>query len=473
MLKLIKNNIFLYISYIAILGLFISNLQNGFFWDTVQLGSKHANYYFTTNFSNLLLPNSIDSGHIPTFGMYLALIWNFFGRTLIISHLSMLPFVLGIIWQLNKIIKGLFKIEYSGLVLFLILLDPTLLSQITLISPDVPLVFFLLLSLNSIISNKKTILLISILFLFLTSMRGMMIALCLLIIDVFYNVNFTNSFKNIFYSLIKRSKIYLPSLLLFSLFSLYHYLEKGWIGYHNESPWSGSFKTVNLKGVFFNLGILGWRILDFGRIGIWVVFSILFIKYRKEIARDRQTRSLLFIFACFLIILPLNMLWAKNLVGHRYLLPIYLTFSLLCAKILFSPYTDLTLKKILIFIWLFSITSGNFWVYPDKIAQGWDSTLGHLPYYKLRKQAIKYLDEQGININKVHSFFPNTTIIDNIDLNEDYRNFKNYSKDCKYVLYSNIYNINDEIYDSITNEYVQIKEFKNKTVFIKIYKKKI
>ena len=474
MSKQVKINLFQYISVFLILVLFLLNIKNSFFWDTVQLGSKHANYYLTNNFSSLLLPNSIDSGHIPAFGIYIGFIWKIFGRNLIVSHIAMLPFILGIIWQLSNVIRFYFKKKHSGFVAFLILLDPTLLSQFTLVSPDIPLIFFFLLGWHSIIRNSKYILLISIFFLFLTSMRGMMVAFCLLIIDVFYNLSFKDSFKNVLNSLLKRSLIYLPSLLLFIAFSVYHYLEKGWIGYHDDSPWAGCFERVdNINGLIYNIGILGWRIIDFGRIGIWIVFLILFFKYRKKILKDKQTLSLLLIFICFLLILPSNMIWAKNLLGHRYLIPIYLTFSFLVAKILFSSYTSSRFKIILSLIWLLTVISGNFWVYPDKISQGWDSTLAHLPYFKLRKQAIYYLDKQKIDINEVHSFFPNTSIIDNIDLNEDYRNFSNYIKEAEYVLYSNVYNINDETYDTLKDKYDLIKEFKNLTVFIRIYKKKV
>lgn len=386
----------------------------------------------------------------------------------------MLPFILGVIWQSSNLIRFYFQKKYSGLVVFLIVLDPTLLSQFTLVSPDIPLVFFFLLGWNSIIRNSKYILLISIFFLFLTSMRGMMVAFCLLIIDVFYNLNFKNSFKGVLNSLLKRSLIYLPSLLLFIAFNIHHYYEKGWILYHDNSPWAECFERVdNINGLLFNIGIIGWRIIDFGRIGIWIVFFILFFKYWKKIFKDKQTVSLLLIFICFLLILPSNMIWAKNLLGHRYLIPIYLTFSLFVAKILFSSYTSHKFKILLSSLWFFTIISGNFWVYPDKISQGWDSTLAHLPYYKLREQAIHYLDKQEIAINEVHTFFPNTPTIDDIDLNEDYRNFSNYSKDAGYVLYSNVYNIGDDTYDTLTDKYTLIKEFKNLTVFVRIYKKKV
>lgn len=472
MIDKIKNDPFLYLSILMVLILIATNIQNGFFWDTVQLGSKHANFYFTTNFNSLLLPEVIDSGHIPTFGMYIALIWELFGRNLIASHLAMLPFVIGIIWQLNILIKMFFKTNRGGVILLLILLDPTLLSQITLISPDVPLVFFFLLGLNSVLKNHKITLLFSVLFLFLVSMRGMMVAFCLLIIDVFLNINFNNSFKHIFYSLVRRSAIYLPSLLLFILFSVYHYIEKGWIGFHKDSPWADSFAPVDFKGFIYNVGILGWRLLDFGRVGIWFVFILLFLEYRKEIFEDKQTRLLLFIFICLIVILPANMLWAKNLLGHRYLLPIFLCLSLLTAKILFSINTNIKLRRILVSIWLLVIVSGNFWVYPDKISQGWDATLAHLPYYSLRKQAIQYLDDQKIEINEVQTFFPDSNIMDDIDLNGDFRKFKKFEGDNGYVLYSNIHNVSDEIYNTLMAEYDLVKEFKSNSVFFRIYNKK-
>jgi hypothetical protein len=170
--------------------------------------------------------------------------------------------------------------------------------------------------------------------------------------------------------------------------------------------------------------------------------------------------------------LPLNMLWAKNLLGHRYLLTIYLTFSILSAKVLFAPYVNKTLRLVLIGLWLVSIATGNLWIYPDKVSQGWDSTLAHLPYYKLRKQAIEYIDHQNIDINDVSSFFPNTSSIDEIELNGDKRSFKNYEKDSKYVLYSNIFNVSDQIYDKFKREYILLEEFKSNGIFIKIYSKK-
>lgn len=225
-----KNNLLFLLSILIVVSLLVLNSKNSFFWDTVQLGASHANYFFTTNFSSILLPDIVDSGHIPAFGAYIALLWKIFGRNLIVSHLGMLPFAIGIVYQLNKLCSKFIDSKYSGIASLLILIDPTLLSQMTLVSPDVPLVFFFLLGMNAVINNRQWIIAFSVFFLFLTSMRGMMVSVCILLLDIYYNVPLKNTVKRTFSLLLKRSLLYLPALLIFILFNSYHYIEKGWIG---------------------------------------------------------------------------------------------------------------------------------------------------------------------------------------------------------------------------------------------------
>lgn len=470
----LKNQLFFYLTLLIAFLLVVTNRNNGFFWDTIQLASQHGNYYYSNNFSNLLLPIELDSGHIPTFGMYIALIWKAFGRTVEASHLSMLPFAIGIVWQLNNLCKQFIVEKYSGIALLLIFVDASLMSQITLVSPDVPLMFFFLLTLNAVFKNKKELIVIGVLGLFLTSMRGMMLSLCLMIIDIYVNYSFKNlmSFDNI-KKLLKRSLLYLPALTLFICFSIYHFHEKGWIGYHKDSPWADCFERTDINGFLFNIGLLGWRLIDFGRIGVWIVCLIIFLKFKKNILNDKQQQVLLLSFIIILILLPLNMLWAKNLMGHRYLLPIYITFSLLTAAFTFSSYVPDKIKNSLIVVWLLIGLSGNFWIYPAKISKGWDSTLAHLPYHQLRTQALNYIDSQKINYKDVTTFFPNYYSLDDIDLNNDKRFFNNYTigNNSKYILYSNIFNVDDAVYDDMMKKYKPVKEFKNSGVFIVLMEK--
>lgn len=459
---------------IAFLLVFL-NRENGFFWDTIQLGFGHADFYYNNNFSQLLLPIGIDSGHIPTFGMYIALAWKIFGHSIEASHLAMLPFAFGIVWQIHSLCKRFIAEKYVGIATLLIFLDASLMGQITLVSPDVALVFFFLLALNSILRNKPGWIAIGILFLFLTSMRGMMVSLCLVFIDVYVNFGYKNLFSGEkIKALLKRSLLYIPALLLFVAYNAYHYHEKGWIGFHKDSPWAECFERTDFKGFLFNIGLLGWRILDFGRIGVWMVFLWLFLKYRSQIFKDKKNQLVFFSFAVVFILLPLNMLWAKGLLMHRYLMPIYILFSLMTATVLFSGFVPSKLRNMLIGFWLLVALTGNLWIYPPKISKGWDATLAHLPYYKLRHEAISYLDANKINLKDVDTFFPNYFTLDEIDLNNDKRGFDSYTlgNGSKYIFYSNIFNVEDATYDYIMSNYVPEKEFRKNGVYIIILKKK-
>ena len=129
--------------------------DNFFFWDTTQLASEHAQFVFSSHFSTFLLPDVMDSGHPPTFGFYLAAMWFLFGKTLTVSHLAMLPFLLGIVWQAFGVASRLMSFLWALLFLLLLSVNPVVASQAILVSPDVPLLFFFLLALNSIFRRNK------------------------------------------------------------------------------------------------------------------------------------------------------------------------------------------------------------------------------------------------------------------------------------------------------------------------------
>jgi hypothetical protein len=472
-MKWLKNNTALWLGYAITITLVVANRHHCFFWDTVQLGSKHADFYFSSHFSGLLLPNDIDSGHIPTFGLYIALIWQLFGRTLGASHLAMLPFAIGIVWQISRLCHKFVPARYAGIAGLLILIDPSLLSQITLVSPDVPLVFFFLMGMNAVFENRKPWLTLAVLLLFLTSMRGMMVSVCLLALDLYCNFDWTLHWKKQLQRLVKRSLIYLPALLVFLAFNAYHFLQKGWIGYHKDSPWAKCFEPAgSVKGVLFNVGLYGWRLLDYGRVAVWLVLFILLLIYKKRIVNPK-TKVLAFFTMVIVLVLPLNLLWAKNLTGHRYLIPVYLVVSIFTVSLLFSEVVKTKIKIGLASLWFVMIGSGNFWIYPTRISQGWDSTLAHLPYYGLRQEALHYLDQQQIPYADVETFFPNTAPLNLIDLSNDTRHLDTFDGSKTYVFFSNVYNVEDTTLDILVDpsRYKPIQHFESNRVFITIFKR--
>ncbi len=453
---------------------FLTYLVSGnfFFWDTIQLGSLHANFYYDTSFSELLLPDRMDSGHIPAFGMYLAALWMIFGKTLAVSHFALLPFLFGIIFQLYLLVRRFISEKYIFPALILILADPTLTAQSVLISPDIPLVFFFLFGLNAIFANRKILLMLAVWGLFLTSMRGMMVAFALLIFDIYTNIRFTN-FKETVLALFRRSIIYLPALFTFLTFNLYHFYVKSWIGYHEDSPWASCFERVGFTGIFKNIIVFGWRLLDFGRIFLWIILAVVFVKYFKPLKKDKDLLQLAVVFFAVTLSLSVSFLLYKNLSGHRYILPVFLIFALITSYLIFEKISSEKLRKIFFVIALIGLLSGNLWVYPEKIAQGWDASLAHVHYYDLQKQMENYIAEQGLEKEDVGSYFPNVAQDKYLYLTNSQKHHPeaNLQTD-KYIFYSNVFNVPDADIDKLKENYIEKKSYHSFGVFVSLYERK-
>ena len=69
-----QHHLFIIATFISIASIMTWHVSSHiFFWDTVQLGAKHGIHFYETRFAEILLPDTFDSGHVPIFGMYLAL----------------------------------------------------------------------------------------------------------------------------------------------------------------------------------------------------------------------------------------------------------------------------------------------------------------------------------------------------------------------------------------------------------------
>lgn len=461
--------------YLVVIVLTACSAGNFFFWDTIQLGAKHGLFFYENNFSELFLPDEFDSGHIPAFGMYLALCWKIFGKSLAVSHWIMLPFLLGIVYQAYLLLQRFINQKYLYLALLIFLADATFLAQSILISPDIPLVFFFLLGLNAVLKNDRWWVLIAATGLSLISMRGMMVAFALGAMDVLLVFSFSN-YKAWIIESLKKTLAYLPAVLLIILFNYLHFKHKGWFAYHEDSPWANSFVRVDWKGMIYNAGLLAWRFLDFGRVFIVLVGLGIIVRYFRKTMEDKKFKTLVIIFILVLASLSISFISYKYLSGHRYLLPAFLSFTLLALYLIFQKLSNERIKYLLATLVLAGLLTGNFWVYPTNIAQGWDASLAHMPYYKLRKEFLEYLDTEKIPVNKVACTFPNDSEFRYMDLSDkrvkhDYLNLDTNF----YVLYSNIYNdFSDNDVNRLESgkEFKLRKEFKKRGVFLRLYEKK-
>ncbi len=451
--------------------------NNPFFWDTVQLASKHGHFFYDTNFQSLILPEEIDSGHPPLFGMYIAIIWKVFGKTLCASHLSMLPFIFGIVYFLHAIASRLLGQQLAIWLMLICLADPVLASQMVLVSPDLVLVCCFLMALWAIWDNRIMWLALAVIGLGLISTRGMMVGVALYLFSIIVAT------EKISFNLVSRKLLpFLPGGALAASYLFYHWMEAGWIGYHEGSSWAPSFQKVDFKGFVFNIGVMVWRFLDFGRVSVWLaIFAIGFLSLKRSNWKlpkiDRLKRGWQLIFLSILLFLAIapTQLFYTGLLAHRYFLPFFLSLSI--SLLYFLGDNNLWVPKksvmnlVLSLIFIVSAT-GNFWIYPQKIAMGWDSTLAHLPWDSLLNETEDYLKTQNISLEMVGTAFPNIGSREIYELNGETKGFveKDLENNC-YLLFSNIMNdFSDLEIDELNSKWEKIFERKRGGVKIILYK---
>ena len=459
-----RNYLFLVIS----IGVFLLSKNNGFFWDNVLFASKMGNHLFENSIFNWTIPDNFDPGHPPFLAFLLAIFWKIFGQNLWASHLLMLPFVFGVFYQLYKLLS--YFIQDCKLILFgvlLVVIDPTLSTQFVLVNPEIIIVFFFLLALNGILFESNSTKIIGLLFLSIISFRSMMLFGGLLLFDMI-NTLYINKLSFIKIFNLKFIFSYALTSLPGVIYVIWRLSTKGWLQTHPDSPWSSLWEIATPKIFIKNVVVLFWRYLDFGRIFLLMFLIVALFLFGKQVLKNKKHQQLLWLSICSVFFIIVVSLSATNSFGHRYFITSFVALNIFCYSIIIH---HIYKRKLIFTLLVIGLFSGNLWVYPKDISQGWDATLGHVPYHNLRLEAIEYLDKNKIPIDKVATFFPNYHPLNTIDFSNDYRSFQRFSGNNEYLFYSTVYNLSDENLAILEEKYQPIKEFKKTNIKIIIYHK--
>jgi hypothetical protein len=405
----------------------------------------------------------------------LALVWSLFGKTLAVSHFSMLPFLLLLVFFLLKIGGRLVGFVWAPWLILLVFSDPVILGQTALISPDIVLVAFFLMTLEGLWAKRRWLILLGILGLCAISMRGMMTSAALFVWAVVLPFISKRSFRR----LLTTGLPFLPGFVFSSWFLVWHFKTTGWIGYHQNSPWAGAFQLVSIPGFMRNIAVVAWRWVDFGRVGeliflVLVLYSSKWRSFSDKKAAFLPLKAVFSLLICLLIFLLPSAFLHQNLSAHRYFLPAFLVTHFLVLVLITRIEVVEASKKWLLSGLVFLLAAGNCWIYPVGISMDWDSTLAHKPYHGLRSEAISYLTENSIDFTDVGTEFPNINSGENLMLNGDERQFskRNFEWN-RYVMASNIYNdFSKQDIQRLQEGWSLIWQREKKGVWIRIYARK-
>lgn len=439
-----------------------------FFWDTVQLGSKHAHFFYENDLRWALLPTEIDSGHPPVFGYILAVLWTVCGKTLAVGHWAIFPFLVGIALLLYRFGQQIGPDGWGWALPVLVFADPVMAGQSALVGPDIPLVFFFLLAVFALLNGRRFLAVLAVLGLCAISMRGMMTAAALFVWQV--AVHWPKSLQP--RAILRTGLLFLPGVAFAAIFLWWHHRAAGWTGYHPDSPWAATFQPVDGSGFLRNVLVLGWRWLDFGRVFVWLALGLLV--FRGGLSRgEKNWRPFVLLLMALVLFLSPSALLCQNVSAHRYFLPAFVALHLLVFHLLSRVSWGCWQKKALLVGWFVGLGAGNFWIYPPGIAMGWDSTLAHRPYHHLRQNMLAYIEKKKIPLSDIGTAFPNVNSGEHLLLNGDQRVFAeiDFEKN-RYILVSNVFNdFSKKDFEKLQREWLLQKNLAHQGVWLTLYKK--
>lgn len=469
-------------AYIAIVpvGILLTYLSRyiPFFWDNVLLASKIAHFYYDTGFATLILPNVLDSGHPPFYGLYLAIVWTIFGHSLPAAHWAMLPFFIGMCVSYYRLLNYFLPPKYALWGLLILPAEAAIFTQSVLAGIDIPIVWAHLLLFEGLLYRRRVYVAIGALGLCLFSLRGIITASGFVLCDILLGV-YRNP-KRVFFTLKNSIPAWLPAALLTIIWYAYHYKKTGFVAINQQSAWATApdnlyYEYADIHVFLRNIAIIGWHFLEQGRFAIWLIVGYVAYQRLRRRQYSLNQAQIEWLLLCFLPLLVISVIAAlrHNPIMTRYFLAYFLlmpatalyaltTLRPIASQTLTTvpqnipatkPLDNAALKQILpqktfltaLFVLLTAFVSGHFWIYPYPIANSWDTTLRCLPYFEVQQEMYRYMNHQNIPFEQTASAFPlfvaqRYTYVNSNDLRKLSDKTKSPINDFSYFCLSNISN---------------------------------
>lgn len=460
----------------AVLGVLC--LNNGYFWDTIQQISKEAHGYYQNGFSTLLLP-ATDTGadavatgyHPPLMGTITAALWKIFGYRLWVSHAFVMLWAVVLVCNVWKLLTRFFSHAMAGWVLLIVMLEPTVLTQFAVASPDFILLTAFIVALRGMLEHKPRLLALGLIVLCAVNMRGVFAGAALLTAQLYYSrLQAPNplNLRSVFNILLP----YLPAFVLTAAYFVYYFAVRGWFFTHAAAGGHYSLPS-GISAIVKHLAEYGLRSVENGRIALWLIgiyVAFHLAKKIKTLSAELKTVLLLFVLLAGLYLL-LGCV-TRMPFSARYFMPQFFLLTVLVLKGLTEIVAGRKIIVYLIVVLCFELT-GHLWIYPRKIAKSWDCTLAHLPYYGLRAECFQYIDKLGWNYKDISGGFclygnRRFTELGNADKTVGT------STNNRYFIYSNISNVDDSLLDELENpmRWTPVRQFEKGAVVIIIYEQK-
>ena len=440
-----------------------------FFWDAISK-SQRADWIYSTNFSSLIVPTAINSGHPPLWTTSIAIFWTLFGKLLWPARLLLLLVNFGVFYQLLILARTHFTETASIFLILLVFIEPSLIANTTMLNNDMMLLFFTLLGINALFNNRYWFYTIALVGLLMTNLRGIYCFIALSGIHLWLIKAELLVFEK------KMLRAYSIGILIFIAFAFYQNAQIGWFIITENEGFSKHRELTGINRIFRNTAVFIKNILEFGRLVVWIplTFMIYYFLKKKSLKNTDKSMRLLIALVMFTAVFFIGMVPFGNPIGTRYFLICFVLANFLFINLMVDQIQSLAYRRIIVLVVSVSFITGHLWIYPATLSQAWDSSLAYLNYYSQEDKMVSFIEEQGISKSEIGTNIRiNSTWIATLDESDKERmTFIDFDLNTNnYILFSNIENItkDDEI-KILRNDWIMIKSFSQLGVFMTLYK---
>lgn len=363
-----------------------------FFWDAL-LTSTLVTHFYENGWSGGIAPAGLDAGHPPLFYAWLLGWWKLAGRSLTVSHLAMLPLLWTMYYQFVQVaarLTGSRQAVVWAAVLFCF--ETTILAQSFQVSYDIALLALYLTGLRYVLDRRPLPVALATAALCLINLRGVFAAFALLVTEAALRPGSDRP-----RTLVVK---YLPGFALFGLWAGWHYLQTGWAVFTPAEAWSGHRGLASAQTWVRNAAAIVRVLLEPGRLplALIVLWGLTEWIWRRKGRLHRVLSAVVIPLAVFsLAFVPFT-----NPIGHRYFMVVFALLLLLFVCLTENwPYRNYVRVAVAA-----GLLSGHSWIWSPPVSNGWDSHLGHLPYFPAARAMDSYLAESGIPADSLAAHFP-------------------------------------------------------------------
>lgn len=334
--------------------LFVVCAHDPFYGDAKSTISRLAVQTYYSNFKIIFYPQGLDPGHPVLFPMMHAALWKVFGTSLIVSHCVTYFFSLLLLIAAYKV-----DVHYrlKGILLLFVACNPIILALSASLNTHIVLaactLWYYLFYLNKKVWGMVCIASLML----LTHNEGLLIFVAFMAAQIIVD-----------------RKLPPRLLIAFTPWLAWLFIHQHYTGWFLFPPEYDNFRGLGKPLVLVkNIGIIAWRLLDFGLFLITLTGLYAIFKNRKKEFFVPLTFSFLLILA----------IWAtvKFAIAHRYFIPVFLLMSIPAAHYFLKQ------KGIYLLICILVLLSGSFWYYPGK--QLSDANLMYRNYFNIYDEISK------------------------------------------------------------------------------------